>query len=75
VVEAGVYGVPDEEWGQRVAAVVVLRDGSRIGPLELEQWCRARLAAFKIPRRIDTVRSLPRTAGGKLMRNRLHVLG
>jgi acyl-CoA synthetase (AMP-forming)/AMP-acid ligase II len=63
--------MPDEEWGQRVAAVVVARDNARIDPAELEQWCRVRLAAFKIPRRIDVATSLPRTSGGKLMRGRL----
>ena len=71
VAEAGVYGVRDEEWGHRVVAVVVARDGARIDPKELEEWCRRRLSSFKIPRRIDVVRRLPRTAGGKLMRNRL----
>lgn len=71
VAEAGVYAIPDDEWGQRVAAVVVARDGARIEPAELEQHCRERLAAFKIPRRIDVATSVPRTAGGKLMRGML----
>jgi len=71
IAEAGVYGAPDEEWGERVAAVVVPCDGSRIDAAELEQWCRERLAPYKIPRRMGIVARLPRTPGGKLMRRKL----
>jgi O-succinylbenzoic acid--CoA ligase len=71
VAEAGVFGLPDEEWGETVSVVVVARDGATIDPSELVEWCRARLAPFKIPRRIETAASLPRTPGGKLMRAKL----
>ena len=70
VLEAGVVGVPDEEWGERVVAVVVLREGS--GGIEvLEAHCRAKLSSFKRPERILLMDELPRTSTGKLLRRDL----
>lgn len=70
VLEAGVVGVPDEEWGERVVAVVVLREGS--GGIEvLEAHCRAKLSSFKRPERILLMDELPRTTTGKLLRRNL----
>ena len=71
IAEAGVYGVRDAEWGQRVAAVVVPRDGARIDAAEVVAWCRSYLAAHKLPREIDVAERLPRTASGKLRRRKL----
>lgn len=71
VAEAAVYAVADPEWGQRVAAAVVLRSGANPGASELRAWCAARLAHFKIPTTIEFTSALPRTAAGKLKR---HVL-
>jgi O-succinylbenzoic acid--CoA ligase len=71
VAEAGVYGVPDAEWGRRVQAAVVLRAEADVAPSELETWCRARLAGYKVPRAFARVAALPRTASGKLRRHRL----
>jgi len=70
VVDACVVGVPDEEWGERVVAVVVLREGS--GGVEmLEAHCRAKLASFKRPEKILLMAELPRTSTGKLLRRDL----
>lgn len=71
VAEAGVYGLPDPVWGQQVAAWVVLRPGLQAEPEELLSFLRARLAAYKLPRRIRFASRLPRTASGKLRRHRL----
>lgn len=60
---ACVVGVPDERWGQRVAAAVVRREP--VEPAELEDHLRARLAGFKRPRAWRIVDALPRTPSGK----------
>jgi o-succinylbenzoate---CoA ligase len=69
VADAGVAGVPDPEWGEAIAAFVVLRD--RTAPEELRAWCRERLAPHKVPKSFHEVTRLPRSANGKLLRDRL----
>mgnify|MGYP001093742670 CR=1 FL=1 len=64
VVDAGVYGRADPEWGEAVLATVVLRDGVTVDPEELRAFCAARLARFKVPKAIGFAPSLPRTACG-----------
>jgi O-succinylbenzoic acid--CoA ligase len=71
VEDAGVYGVPDAEWGQSVAAAVVLRAGFTATPQELHTFCRHKLASYKLPKDLDVVESLPRNAAGKLLRREL----
>jgi o-succinylbenzoate---CoA ligase len=69
VTDAAVVGRPDPEWGEAIAALVVLSEPA--GDEELRAWCRARLAPHKVPKRIEQVESLPRSAAGKLLRTRL----
>ena len=71
VAEAGVYGEPDERWGQRVVATVVRRPGMVVDEAELLAFCRERLARYKAPAQIRFVESLPRNASGKLLRREL----
>jgi O-succinylbenzoic acid--CoA ligase len=72
VLEAAVYGVVDEEWGEMVCARVVLRDGEHADGEELRDFCAADLARFKVPKRFEiTSEPLPRTRSGKLLRREL----
>jgi long-chain acyl-CoA synthetase len=71
VAEAAVSGIPDAVLGEEVAAWVVLHPGVATGAGELIAHCRERLAAFKYPRRVTVVASLPRSATGKVLRSRL----
>jgi malonyl-CoA/methylmalonyl-CoA synthetase len=71
IAECAVVGVPDPEWGERVAVAVVLRDGDlRDGETldlpSLSAWCRSRLAVHKIPTRLLIIKTLPRNAMGKV---------
>lgn len=71
VSEVAVVGLPDEEWGQRIAAVVVLRPGRETSAGELRDFARGRLRGSKTPEVIELVTELPRTDTGKLLRRSL----
>lgn len=71
VEEAAVIGLPDEEWGERIAAVVVRRPGAAVSAAALVEHCRERLASFKKPETIFFADALPRSAVGKLLRREL----
>jgi fatty-acyl-CoA synthase len=71
VADAAVYGIPDEDFGQRLAAQVVLKPEASISEDELSEFVRERLARFKVPREIEFVKELPRTSTGKLQRRKL----
>lgn len=74
VESVGVTGLPDDEWGQRVAAAIVPADQAALSVDELESFARERLAGFKIPRQIVFVETLPRTVSGTIDRTELRNL-
>jgi malonyl-CoA/methylmalonyl-CoA synthetase len=74
VAECGVVGIPDAEWGERVAAAVVLKDGDVLDLQSLRTWARELLAPHKLPSRLLLVDALPRNAMGKVMKPALAAL-
>ncbi len=71
VTDVAVAGVPDEEWGQRIAAFVVLTPGASLDTATLRAWARARLRGSKTPDEIAFLSELPRTPTGKVLRRQL----
>lgn len=68
VFEAAVVGVPDEQWGEAVRAVIVLKPGAVLSATEVMEHCAQTLAGFKKPRAVDFVSELPKNPNGKVVR-------
>ncbi len=71
VSDVQVYGVPDERYGEQVAAAVKLRDGAQTTTEEIKEYCRANIARFKVPHYVDFVDDYPMTASGKIQKYKL----
>ncbi len=71
VMDAAVFGIPDEKWGESVKAVVELYEGQETSPEDLISWCKERLAGYKCPRSVDIMDVLPRNPTGKLLKKDL----
>ncbi len=68
VLEAAVIAVPDERWGERPAAYVVLKPGATLAEEELLAHLRNEIAGFKVPREVHFVEELPKTSTGKIQK-------
>jgi long-chain acyl-CoA synthetase len=66
--ECAVVGLPDPVKGESPAAYLVLREGAHLTAAEFDAYCRARLAAYKIPRTVHFVEALPKNATGKILK-------
>ena len=71
VLDVAVIGVPNEEWGEELKAVVQLKDGAHATADDIIDFCRERLADYKRPRSVDFVAEVPRNPSGKLLKREI----
>ena len=71
VKEVAVIGVPDEDFGETIKAIVVLKTGMKAGALDIINFVRGKIADFKLPRSVEFAESLPRTPSGKLQKGKI----
>ena len=71
VLDVQVVGVPDEKFGEEVAAFVILKEGLQVSEEELREYCTGQIARFKIPRYFQIVSEYPMTASGKIQKFKL----
>ncbi len=71
IADVAVFGIPDDDWGESVHAVVQVKPGGSLTPDALRGWCEGRLADYKRPRTLEFVDELPRDQAGKLIKRQL----
>ena len=71
IYETAVFGIPNEEWGESVHAVVVKRPGSLLTEADVNAHARIYLASFKVPRSLTWSDELPKTGSGKILKREL----
>ncbi|EKN71673.1 AMP-dependent synthetase and ligase [Neobacillus bataviensis LMG 21833] len=71
VLEATVFGAVDEKYGEQVIAAIVLKPGESVTEDEVKEFCKTKLAKYKIPKYVEFLEQLPRNAGGKVLKHTL----
>ncbi len=69
--ECAIIGLPDAEWGERVTAFIVARQGATIDPQALKAFLKSRLSSFKVPKEFRVVGELPKSPAGKIIKRRI----
>jgi acyl-CoA synthetase (AMP-forming)/AMP-acid ligase II len=68
VVEVAVIGVPDEKYGEALLAIFAMKPGAEITVDAMVEYCRDKLAGYKIPRKLELIDALPRNPSGKVLK-------
>jgi acyl-CoA synthetase (AMP-forming)/AMP-acid ligase II len=71
VAESSVVGVPDEKWGEKVAAAVVTKPGAQVKAEEIQRFCREHLHNWKCPKEIVFRKELPKNRMGKVLKEEI----
>jgi len=74
VAESSVVGIPDEKWGEKVAAAVVAKPGSMLTEREIQEHCKVHLHSWKCPKQIELVNELPKNKMGKVLKTEIQDL-
>jgi acyl-CoA synthetase (AMP-forming)/AMP-acid ligase II len=71
VADAACIGVPSEQWGEEIKAIVVLKPDAKASADDIIEFCRGKLAGFKRPRSVDFAQALPKNPSGKVLKREL----